>query len=151
MQIVINGAANVRSLSYQTYQPHGFTSTNHHVGPHCKHEKRWGIIFECLVSKCVHFYLLCSMATIFFSFLCDVFWEEEGNHVKTFVTMALIPLEVKDSSKKPFLHLRLLKKQLAEQSINLLLDLGGTREREIKSVQFSWKTKQSKEKSWWEF
>ncbi|KAL3987511.1 hypothetical protein ACER0C_014626 [Sarotherodon galilaeus] len=108
-----------------------------------RHEKRWGIIFKCLTTRCVHLDLLCSMNTDSFLLALRRFVARRG---KPFEILCDRGTNFRGGERelKDFAVMEpVLKQQFAEQSIDFKFNpplaphFGGTWEREIKSVKAS--------------
>ncbi|XP_063321729.1 uncharacterized protein LOC134619834 [Pelmatolapia mariae] len=109
-----------------------------------RHEKRWGIIFKCLTTRCVHLDLLCSMNTDSFLLALRRFVARRGKPFEILCDRGTNFRGGERELREDFAAMEpVLKQQLAEQSINFKFNpplaphFGGTWEREIKSVKAS--------------
>lgn len=109
-----------------------------------RHEKRWGIIFKCLTTRCVHLDLLCSMNTGSFLLALRRFVARRGKPFEILCDRGTNFRGGERELREDFAAMEpVLKQQLAEQSIDFKFNpplaphFGGTWEREIKSVKAS--------------
>ena len=109
-----------------------------------RREKRWGFIFKCLTTRCVHLDLLCSMNTDSFLLALRRFVARRGKPFEILCDRGTNFRGGDRDLQEAFAALEpTLKDQLAEQSISFRFNpplaphFGGVWEREIKSVNAS--------------
>lgn len=109
-----------------------------------RHEKRWGIIFKCLTTRCVHLDLVPSMDTDSFLLALRRFVARRGKPYEILCDRGTNFRGGERELQEAFEALEpSLKEQLAEQSITFRFNpplaphFGGAWEREIKSVKTS--------------
>ncbi|KAJ8352093.1 hypothetical protein SKAU_G00235690 [Synaphobranchus kaupii] len=109
-----------------------------------RHEKRWGIVFKCLTTRCVHLDLLPSMDTDSFLLALRRFIARRGKPYKILCDRGTNFRGGEKELREAFEALEpALQEQLAEQCINFKFNpllaphFGGAWEREIKSVKAS--------------
>ena len=109
-----------------------------------RHEKRWGVIFKCLTTRCVHLDLLCSMDTDSFLLALRRFIARRGKPYEILCDRGTNFRGGDRELQEAFAALEpALKDRLAEQSISFRFNpplaphFGGVWEREIKSVKAS--------------
>lgn len=107
-----------------------------------RQEKRWGIIFKCLTTRCVHLDLLCSMDTDSFLLALRRFVARRGKPYEILCDRATNFRGADRELQRAFEALEpAIKEQLAKQSISFKFNpplaphFGGIWEREIKSVK----------------
>ena len=107
-----------------------------------RQEKRWGVIFKCLTTRCVHLDLLCSMDTDSFLLALRRFVARRGKPFEILCDRGTNFQGADKELKRAFEALEpALKEQLAEQNISFKFNpplaphFGGVWEREIKSVK----------------
>ncbi|KAL0147788.1 hypothetical protein M9458_056904 [Cirrhinus mrigala] len=118
-------------------------------GPHTikigrRQEKRWGIIFKCLTTRCVHLDLLCSMDADSFLLALRRFIARRGKPFELICDRGTNFRGGERELSEAFVEMEpSLREQLANQKISFIFNpphaphFGGVWEREIKSVKAS--------------
>lgn len=109
-----------------------------------RQEKRWGIIFKCLTTKCVHLDLLCSMDADSFLLALRRFIARRGKPFELICDRGTNFRGGERELSEAFAEMEpSLREQLANQKISFIFNpphaphFGGVWEREIKSVKAS--------------
>lgn len=109
-----------------------------------RHEKRWGIMFKCLTTRCVHLDLLCSMDTDSFLLALRRIVARQGKSYELLCDQGTNFHGGERELQEAFASLKPeLQEQLAKQNIDFKFNpphaphFGGAWEREIKSIKAS--------------